>query len=999
MSLFTKAPHVFNIPQGVPFVDAFARGLMEHFPDPDDLANLTLLLPNRRAARALSGAFLRLSDGHAMILPRMHALGDVDEDDLAFSLPADAAKDMLQLNPAIGEQDRLIMLTKLVLSAAPNLGHDDMTMGQAARLAKDLAAFLDEVQIERIDISALKDLAPEAFAAHWQQTLKFLSIVIEIWPQTLEGLGLMDPMARRNRLMEILADHWRTSPPDGPVIAAGSTGSMPATADLMKVVCHMPEGALVLPGLDDSADDETWGALSKEATHPQYPLARLLAHVNISRDEVRPWSLGQREEALLQANMPRVRFAREALRPAETLDGWTNLTFEPTDIARDIRLVECPTGRGEAGVIALKLREALEEKGRTAALITPDRNLARRVKSELSRWNIEIDDSAGEALMTTPPGALMRLIAQAVEEQFAPIPLLALLKHPLVAGGMGRGYWLNHVRALENPALRGTRPAAGLKGLKRALPDDELHHIIDQLQDLTQPLTALYRKKTSSLNDLIAAHIQVAEALCATDKTAGADILWSGENGEGMARFLEGLIAAADPLNAMPTAEYGGFFEQLMAGHVVRRPYGAHPRLFIWGTIEARLQSADTVVLGGLNEASWPPDVGDDPWMSRPMREAFGLPPLERRIGLSAHDFIQSLGAKDVLLTRAEKIDGTPIVPSRWISRMKALGPISGGNAPWHAIYEQLDNPSGEPTPCKPPAPCPPVADRPQKLSVTRIEKWMSNPYDIYASYLLRLRKLDEIDQDPGPAEKGNMFHDALDQWAVKHGNTRGDDALKALLDEGKKALKPLEVRPGVWNFWWPRFEQVAHEFVTLLDERDPTHKIEATEIKGEWQIKGTARPFTLTATADRIDWIKDQKAYSIIDYKTGSVPEKKRILAGYASQMPLEMLMLEEGAFKGLNPAPVGDIEYWRISGSRDAPIENKPIKVEWQIEKEKARKGLIELINAFNAEATPYLSNPKPRWVKFDDFRHLARVDEWMNALPVDEGVGPVDEEEDAT
>ncbi|MBT5416144.1 MAG: double-strand break repair protein AddB, partial [Rhodospirillaceae bacterium] len=754
-------PGVYTIPPGASFLETLARGVLDETGgDPLALSDYRILLPTRRAVRALAEAFLRQGDGEAMLLPRLVPIGDVDEDELSFAL-AEAAPDAdaLAVPPAIPELRRRLLLAELIVEQSGGRLDAD----HAIRLAAELARLVDQVQTEGLDFTDLDRLVPTDYAEHWQITLDFLRLVTGRWPARLAEEGAIDPADRRNRLLAAQAARWIAAPPPGPVIAAGSTGSIPATADLLAVVAGMPRGRVVLPCLDRDADDESWRLLAEAApTHPQHGLARLLARIGIDRNRVADWP-GSEPGPAARA---RARFVAEAMRPAERTDAWRRLAVEdgksvtPESVA-GLRRVVCPTPREEAAVIALLLREVLEEPGRTGALITPDRALARRVAAELRRWGIEIDDSAGQPLGSTPVGAFLRLSARAAAEGFAPVTLLALLKHPLAAAGQAPARLRARVRALERAVLRGPRPAPGLAGLRRAVESlDEKKMakeradalaLVDDLAARAAGFSALLAERRAGLADLIAAHLGFAEALAESDENSGAARLWRGEDGESAAALAAELHRSAGGLPPVAGADYPALFEALIAGPVVRPRWGRHPRLFIWGPLEARLLHADRLILGSLNEGVWPADPPPDPWLSRPMRSRFGLPLPERRIGLSAHDFAQALGARDVVLTRAERVEGAPTVPSRWLLRlettMRAAGLFATDPAireawdggPWQAWQDRLDRPERI-APCPRPAPRPPLAARPRRLSVTAIGTLMRNPYGVYARHVLDLR-------------------------------------------------------------------------------------------------------------------------------------------------------------------------------------------------------------------------------------------------------------------
>ena len=972
--------NVSTIPPGAPFVDALAAGLLDRDGGaPGRLAEGVVLLPTRRACLALREAFLRLSGGGALLLPRMMPLGDVDPDDVepgaGDALSAVAEE---EIPPAIPDLERRLVLTRLIVKRGGAFARAD----QAVRLAGELARLLDQVQTERLSFDALAGLAPADYAEHWQQTLEFLGIVTAHWPGILAERGQIDPAERRSRTIEALAERWRAAPPDRPVVAAGSTGSIPATADLLAVIAALPRGEVVLPGLDRESDDATWEAIDE--SHPQFGLKRLLARLGIGRAEVADWPLAK---GVAPPPEGRAALLNAALAPAPATGRWHDLKPPPAAALDGFERIDCDGPQEEARVIALRMRQALESPGRTAALVTRDRALARRVAAELLRWDIAIDDSGGQPLADTAPGSFLRLTAALAAGDAAPVPLLAALKHPLAAGGLKPGAFRAQVRALEHKVLRGPRPAPGFAGLARALVSADaparLRRWLDRIAKAAEPFAGLLARDAAALADLVDAHLGFAEALAAGDREDGASRLWRGDAGEAAAAFFTELIESAGALPPLAGRDYPALLDGLIAGRVVRPRYGRHARLHIWGPLEARLQHADVIILGGLNEASWPPDTGADPWLSRPMRADFGLPAPERRIGLSAHDFVQCAAARRVVLTRSRKVEGVPTVPSRWLARLDNL--LEGWEraeafaaAPeWRAWQGLLDRPD-DIRPAGRPAPRPPVAARPRRLSVTRIETWRRDPYSIYARYILGLKPIDPIDADPGAADRGTFIHKALDSFVRAHPETLPDDAYERLLACGREAFGEALDRPGVRAFWWPRFERVAAWFVEVERDRRGGLAAIASEVAGGLKVEGPAGVFTLTAKADRIER-RAGGGLVVIDYKTGAAPTGREVASGLAPQLPLEAAIALAGGFARVPAAPVDELVYWRLTGGEPAG-EERPVPGEASDLAADALAGLERLVAAFDDAATPYLAVPDPDAApRFNDYAHLARLGEW--------------------
>ncbi|HEY3642509.1 MAG TPA: double-strand break repair protein AddB [Xanthobacteraceae bacterium] len=1049
-------PRIFTIPASTPFLPTLIRALLDgtlvpgfapaHSRDPLALAGATIYLPTRRACRAARDMFLDVSGMEAAILPRIVPIGDVDEDEILFDqaasggLAAEALDlpESLELRPALGGLERRLLLARLVLAwagklAPPHAGEAPLIANHPATalaLADDLGRLIDDMTTRGVSWDRLDDLVPDHFDKYWQLTLAFLKIARSAWPAILAERGMIEAAVRRDALIKAEAARLVRSP--GPVIAAGSTGSIPATAELVAAVAKLAGGAVVLPGLDTDLDEESWtliagrkgaqvsgqmsghGAAAPVAGHPQFALQALLARLGIGRDAV---------IALAEpAGGGRERLASEAFRPAAATDLWRARTGESGFVMHaqaaleGLSCIEAANAEEEALAIAIALREVLAEHDKTAALVTPDRTLARRVLAALARWNVAVDDSGGDRLADTPAGLFARLAAQAAIGGLAPIDLLALLKHPLTRLGALEGAHRHAIAALERAILRGPRPRPGSAGLARALaalraelgklkrgegsdlhrsdPRADLHEselsdaaaLIVRLEAALAPLEGLARGP-HSFAAIAARHREIVAALSAErDGTAAA---FAGPDGNALAQVFDA-IAAGLPAADLDVAftDYAELFGAAITDRVVRRPGLPGVRVRILGPLEARLTTSDRLVLGGLNEGTWPPEARSDAWLSRPMRLELGLDLPERRIGLSAHDFAQMLGAREVILTRAAKLAGTPTVASRFVQRLAAVaGPrwqtaLQQGER-YLAWARELDRPGAPPRPAPRPVPRPPTAARPTRLSVTEIEHWLRDPYTIYAKHVLRLFPLDPIDTAPGAADRGTVIHGAIGDFTQAYAKALPADALGELLALGRKHFAPLDEFPEARAFWWPRFERIARWFADWESKRRADVAAVQAEIRGEIEIPLGQRSFHLSARADRIERLGDG-SYAILDYKTGQVPTGRQVAAGLSPQLTLEAAILRAGRFADIAPgASIAALIYVSLKGGDPGGKENW---IEFKdstpdAEADRALQKLAEVARKFEDQATPYRSRERPMWQgrAYGDYDHLARVKEW--------------------
>jgi ATP-dependent helicase/nuclease subunit B len=937
----------------------------------------------------------------------------------------------------VSEIERLLVLSGLVLrwsetmrDGRAELGGDfpsfaavgAATPAQAVHLAGDLARLIDMLETENASLSGLAGLVPDSFSEHWQKTLRFLEIVLAWWPDHLAERGLISPVDRRNRLILAEAKQLAEQRSHAPVILAGVTHSIPATAELMRAVAALDNGAIVLPGLDQCLDEESWQAIRDgHPEHPQHGLRKLLDTLGIDRSEVSVLP-GAESDA---ASTVRSVVVSEALRPAATTDHWHQFAHGADRAAvrnalAGMSCLEAPTAHDEAEAIALILREALETPGQTAALVSPDRLLARRVAIRLESWGIRVDDSAGRPLAKTVPGTFLNLVIDAASRAFAPAALMALLKHPLTRVGLPAGEVRRAARALELAAFRTAYLGHGLDGveaaLERAARDVEsgarrhravrrmwdtdwraARDLVLRLRSAFAPLEAFFcDTRKHPLVAIAAAHVVAGEALARypADGHTGEQgpALWQDEGGEVASLFFASLLDPSFPAPDVTATDYPEFYRALTAGVSVRPRVPLHPRLSIWGPLEARLQHPNVIVLGSLNEGTWPAVTDPGPWLNRPMRQALGLPLPEEQIGYAAHGFTQLLGAKRVYLTRSQKVDGVPSVPSRWLLRLKALlqgmelGDALSSGRPWLGWAQAWDR-----VPICPrrraPEPRPAVALRPRSLSVSDIERWISNPYAIFARSILGIEPLPALGHEPDAALRGGIVHEVLSRFARRFPGRLPADPRGELIAIGAAVFTEYTGNPRVAAFWVPRFERFAHWFAETEQNRRAGAARTLAEVSGTHVLAAPAGPFTLKARADRIDERED--GLIITDYKTATDLERlaRRALGGEAPQLPLEAMIAMEGGFAAVANARVAALRYISAAGGEPRGDEISLKTEDIAALAKQARNGLLRLIVAFDHEATPYRAVRRARFdYQYDEYAHLARVAEWSTG---EEGV----------
>ena len=966
-----KNGRIFGVHPGVDFPKALVTGVLERSKDhpPEYLAKIELFVNTRRMQRKVQVLF---EEGPARLLPRIRLITELSTDYFAdlSSPPISPLRRRLEL----------INLITALLDREPELAPRSTIFD----LADSLALLLDEMHDEGVGAESIRNLDVTDQSGHWERSKKFLEIVHGFL--NLNGQTDLDISARQRSVITELTNVWAHSPLNHPVIIAGSTGSRGSTSLLMNAVAHLPNGALVLPGFDFDLPQSVWKFLDDPKTaegHPQFRLRNIVTAAGCQNSEVQPWHIST-EPAAPERN----RLVSLALRPAPVTDQWMKegpLLTGVNEATNGMALIEAPSNRAEAMAIALILRHAAEGD-QTAALVTPDKILARRVRAAMDRWRIEPDISAGESLETTAQGRLYRHVVDMFGQPLNSESLLVLLKHPLVCPvETSRFQHLTWTRELELELRKrgGAFPSAtDLNAwVEKSKGSPEKHRWIEWVSATVFPLCDVGNR---ALADHLEQHTSTVERLMAgllgsettDDSSSAAD--------KEMARVLLDLKTEAHRAKKMSPWDYGNLFLGILKRNEVRDPVRPHPKIMIWGTLESRVQGADLVILGGLNEGTWPKAPAADPWLNREMRLKAGLLLPDRQIGLSAHDFQQAVSAKNVVLSRSVRNDDAPNVPSRWLSRLtNLLGGISNDGSEslqkmrargqvWLDLVQDVESPDPV-TPEPRPAPSPPVDARPNSLSVTAITKLIRDPYAIYARNVLQLRPLNSLHPEPDARLRGILLHRIMEHFIRNsQPSATTDEMLSHLLDTAEKALESGVPWPTTKILWASRLRRIAKDLIadeqvrrargtpTLLEQRGKSHFADID--------------FTLTADADRVDVTPDGQLI-VYDYKTGKIPTKPE-MDSFEKQLPLEALLLESGGFEDIKPA-AQVVEAAHIGLGSDASFKRYFFE---QGDTQKTRAELVALVSGFKLLSQGYASRRAMAKLRYSgDYDHLARFGEW--------------------
>ena len=944
-----------------------------------DLSGWTILLPTRRAARALSEIFLRQSGRNAILLPRIRPIGDIDEETLADSVATD------ELLPAISGAGLTHLLIDLVMGWAEMRPHIALAQdisrspAQALQLALSLQQLLNQAETEERDFSKLELAYDFELAGHRAAILDLLDVIVKEVPLRLHERELTTPSFRRNKLLRLEAERIARGEHKGPMVAAGSTGTNPAARELLRAIALKENGAVVLPGLDLDLDEEAWNAITPQ--HPQHAMKIMLAQWQVERNSVK---------ALGSAQGPRHKILSDMMRPAEATDGWRNGKPSLLQLS-GLSLVEAHDRHEETLVIALCLKQFLAEQTGKAALITPDRDLAQRVAAALRRWNIAIDDSSGEPLARQPKGSLLVLIIRAQLSGFAPADLLALVHHPLAQFGIDPGHAAALKEMLDVCCFRGTPSSLGLANLENRASaareragDQHAHPMLKRMGEADWAALADFAARISTVlgkSDLtpmpMSGHVRMLRSILADIAPEAAD--------DALDLLMEALEEEKVWEKPVSFGEVAPVLLHHLATTPVRPPLEPEARLSTLGLLEARLVPLEFAVLGGLNDGGWPQLADTGPWVNRSMRDVLGLSMPERDIGVTAHDFVQGLGRHKVMVTWSQRIEGKPALPSRWILRLRAVMELRGLARDRQLSKElvllarRLDRPQAF-TPLLRPAVRPDVALRPKSFSVTEIETLVRDSYAVFARRILELEPLEDVEEGLDSRLRGTLVHAAIGRWLQD--TYHGDDGrnLMQLLARGEEVFNPYFAMPEVARLWWPRFERMARVLIPIERELRKDLANMRIETKGRISLTAGGVEHFLRARADRIDILGDGML-RILDYKTGELPTWSQVETGFAPQLTLETAIAEQGGFQNVETTDVADIGYVQVGGGKEAAgITFAAPKLDAQEMAASHLLSLVALLTKYQLTETAYV--PRHNLFREDErsnFDHLSRRSEW--------------------
>ena len=966
--------NIFNIPSYFNFLKSLHDFIINKCDNKLLLSNITVLLPSRRSCNELKRLFLENANNQAIILPNIRAIGDIDYDDILLK--------QLTLNDIIDNKSlcdntsrikyKILLIKELLKWIRTNNNElfDSTNIEQVSDLALELEKFLNEVNRNNLDLTKLENIVDNnEYSEHWQRILNFLEVFSKKWNKFIKDNNIISIVDFKTKMIELNAKYFEKNKPLNPIIIANVVGNTVNTCNFIKNIIQYDNCYFIFKGLDKNLTDEEWKKIN--VFHPQYSFKKLLENcISVDRRDIK--DLKFKENILINKNIETI-LTYSMLPYSETYKWQEKLNIKSDDFS-NISKIECKNIFDELSIISLITKYHYELNNGSTAIITSNDVFASQLEIELKNYGLSVNNVFGNKISKTEIVKFLFLILDVIKNNYETISLLSLLKHNFTLFGYDKRELNDLIFILEENILRGTGKLDKNSIIQKIkLSKDEkletfLNTIIKTLDEL--------KFKNVNFSDIVKTHLKIAEQISFNGIINNSNNFWNNEiNGNELLNFFNELISESEEYGVVDSCdEYSCLLNYLIAENSYSDKYYIHPMINIISPQEAKLINYDLVIISNLNDGEFPLFISTDPWMSKSMRKAFGLPDKEELIGNSAYDFTQLLTNKKVILTRSLKEDGVPTTESKYLLRLETF--LSCQNLSikaeniWQNVLETI-NKVEKTASIKRPLPTPPLNKRPRELYATGIEKLINNPYDIYAEKILQLKAKEDFYENKAFLFFGSAVHEAIELYTKNYIKDDKEKLCEKLTKYGQQTFNKYFTDDANKELFFIRFLNIVKWFVNEDENiRLNGYKVYSEETKHKY-FKDI--DFTLSAKIDRIDE-NEYNSIDISDYKTGSnIPNNTNILNGKKPQLTIEAIILSD-----INK--IDKIAYWSVKGKNNDYIKNIDVDIKKLVEK--GENGIKKLIAHFNIYencyiATTYDLNNQNSYQS--DYKHLSRVDEW--------------------
>ncbi|MDH5180754.1 MAG: PD-(D/E)XK nuclease family protein [Gammaproteobacteria bacterium] len=869
-------------PGGDPLRVLAGRIIYEHADRLPDLDGITILLPTRAIAADLRRCLLEQATTlghHALLGPQITTL-------------VDWCSEFIPVDQPVHDQNSKALLLIEALQE-----HPDLLQGAGPwSIADSLLQLFDELTLHQIDLPV--DLADfveqlarlyqlgDTRLAPFSHEAKLVYTLWQAWHQQLAASGQRDDTTA---YLLALSQSLLQPRPAHSLYLAGFEELAPAEVSWIRNLLHTCQAALVLHGLPDqyTALCDSLGESAITVETPETDLNRCLAQIFAVND------------------LPLAERAAAAAVACPT-----------SPLTTPINIYTARHNEDEANAIDIQVRDWLLAGHRNIGIVTENRRLARRVRALLERANVTLQDASGWALSTTSAAAALEAWLQCVEEDFAWMPFLDLLKSPFIFHDIEQNVLENITYRLEQDIIKGEQTARSLARYRQRfiarqtrLPDwmpdlqETVLPLLDRFEAAAAPLLVLLHKRRFTPHDFLTA-LHTGLDLLQTTPRLEADAA-----GMKLLQLLEQMQNSAghSELQFDWNGARSWLGRQLEQTHF-KAVTGSSP-VQLMGLGQSRLQRFDALIIAGAEQEYLPGTGAVSPFFNSNVRRELGLPTRDQQQQQRFHAFRRLLeAAPRLLITLRREQDGEPVNPSPWVAQLQSFQQLAWGK-PLTAERLQLlaDDPAARvlrsdstalPQATPQPSPSVPGPQLPATITASAYQELLNCPYQFFARRCLELAATEAIREALSKAEYGQLVHRCLQAFhtginklpgpfkgTVKESNKQ---EARQLLEEISRIIFSRDVAENfAHRGWWYLWQSIIPGYIDWQCKRNQ-----------EWQVSATeqdfnAEPDPLYKIKGRIDRIDQQQTGSaILDYKTGRIAREDDVKNGEAVQLPFYALL-----------------------------------------------------------------------------------------------------------
>ncbi|WP_341764556.1 PD-(D/E)XK nuclease family protein [Candidatus Tisiphia endosymbiont of Beris chalybata] len=910
--------NLYRVNPSSPFLEILANFILDNFVTKNSINNLKVILPNGIACLNLQEILVKKQT--LAILPKIIPVANImAEGEEIFKIPPANLE-------AISFLQEKIILTEIIQNY-PKL---KFTTQQALQFCPIITELFYVLACHHLSIEDVNIIEQKNLSSHWDSIYEFLQYTYHAWNEKLIFLRKQDRVKWHITMLE--AEIARLKHPNCSLIAAGIVGDDLILWKFLKDIASSPRGFIILSPIDN-IPDFLFNAPGKAEEDCLYNFKKLLGFLGRNLSDCQLLGAAPPHDTILN------KLIIESNEQKFNESNVQSLT--------SIKYIELEDIFEEAEQIAWLCKQDTSKK---IAIIVESPLTKSFYCNFLTKYSLEFQDLLGNNLSQTLTSSLIVTITEILCNNFDLKQLFFLLKNPLINSRL--------VQELELLIKGKNRFILSQEQLLAVIESSNNKELIDWGGKL---IKLVYQYTDNNFIKILKTSMKIAEKLYPD--------IWYEANALELTNFLSELVKNDGNLILENKKYFPELLKMLMKGYTYFTSNPSPPNIMLGKTEDLALLKFDLVILADFNQGRGSSYSSINKWVNEKTLQELQITVTKTKNSIYQYFFYLLLHNTEVIITRAKRQNGkSGVLPSNLLLKLafllgnqliKQTSIITNNNL--GIVRPDNINPTNKQDYIYSPV-------FPNILSATNIEMLIRNPYSFYAKTILKLRAREIIGQDPKISEFGIFIHKILEQYSTNYDDST-PDPLQLILDISDGIAQNTTLPLYTKKIWQTKFIPIAKSFIEFDEERRKHFKYIYPECRGEMSLTIAGQELKIIAVADRIE-VNEKKQAVIIDYKTGTLPNKQDVELGLSPQLIIEALILREGGF-GIQVAEIQQIMYVKLSSS---PPYIQTIAIDLSKEElNKHQQGMLHLLEY-------YITNKnfscEIDLLPYNDYEHLARI-----------------------